>query len=400
MKKMLTGNHAAAYAVMLSRVEAVAGFPITPQTQVMEKLAELCAQRKLDAKYVAVESEFSAMAYCLGASAGGVRAFTATSAQGLVFMEEMIHWVASSRMPVVMVVVNRGLCSPWVVGADQTDSLSQRDTGWLQFYCESNQDIVDTIIQSYKIAETVSLPAMVMYDGFYLSHTFELVDLPDPKLVDRYLPTYKPKYGLDLEKPATYGSISGPDFYFYFRYEIQKAMEEAKEISKKALDEYEVIFGRKNDLVENYHCDNAELILAVSGSVSGAARKVVDKLREEGKRIGLMKIKMFRPFPSEEVKAILGKAEKVAVIDRNISFGHGGIFCQEIKSALNQGRNKGSPLVYNYIAGLGGVDIDGKLIEKIIKDAQNEDPPDTGIIWAGITDGGKDEHNFRSRKIF
>jgi len=401
MKKMMTGNHAAAYGAMLSRVEVIAAYPITPQTQVAEKLAELCAQGKLNAKYVTVESEYSAMGYCIGASTGGARTFTASSSQGLVFMQEMIHWAGGSRLPIVMVVVNRGLCSPWTVGADQTDSLSQRDTGWLQFYCESNQEILDTVIQSYKIAEQILLPVMVIYEGFYLSHTVEIVNLPDIELVDSYLPKYEPQYKMDLENPATFGSIAGPDHYFRFRYEIQKAMEESKEIIKKAVKEYEMIFGRKSDLVEDYYCDDAEVILVVSGSISGTSRLVVDKLRKEGKKVGMVKIKMFRPFPKEEIRKILRNAEKIAVIDRNISFGHGGIFCQEVKSVLNQGKTKGSPLVYGYIAGIGGVDITYQLIEKVIDYTYNEEPPKDDIIWAGLTyEGQVHEYGFKEGKIF
>jgi pyruvate/2-oxoacid:ferredoxin oxidoreductase alpha subunit len=380
-RKVITGNYAVSYGAALARAQVIAAYPITPQTQIVELLADFCAEGLLQAKFIKVESEHSAMAACIGASAVGARAFTATSAQGLALMHEMLHWAAGARLPVVLANVNRAMGPPWSIWTDQNDSLSQRDTGWIQYYCESNQEALDTVIQAYKVAERVSLPAMLVLDAFFLSHTSEPVEIPEQGLVDRYLPPYRPKYKLDLADPRAFGGITMPSEYFELRYKIQKAMEEALAVAEEADLEFKRLFGRGYGLVEPYRLEGAELALVTSGTVTSTARLVIDRLRAEGEKVGLLKARLFRPFPTSLVREHLLGIPKIAVIDRNISFGHGGIFAQEIKSALY---NHGQPPLFGFIAGLGGRDITPELIEEIIEYALSHDRPEEEIIWMGV----------------
>ena len=382
MKTVIEGSHAVSYGAMLSRVEVISAYPITPQTHIVERLAELCASGQLRAKFINVESEHSAMASCIGASAAGARSFTATSSQGLALMHELLHWATGARVPVVMANVNRTLGAPWNIWCDQTDSLSQRDTGWLQFYCETNQEVLDTVIQAFRISETVSLPSMVVLDAFYLSHTFETVDLPDIERVDRFLPPYHPKYKLDPKDPRTIGSLTPPDLLTEMRFQIQQAMEEAKAVILQADEEYFTFFGRRYGLIEAYRCDDAELVIVSSGTVTGTCREVIDRYRSEGKAIGLLKIRTFRPFPSEEIRKALKGVPKVAVIDRNISYGVGGIFAAELRSVLCSVEDR--PAIFSYIAGLGGRDITEETLSRIIEDTIEQDRPREAILWPDL----------------
>ena len=382
MEKVITGNYAASYGAKLARVQVIAAYPITPQTSIIEKLASFCADGELDARFIKVESEHSAMAACIGASATGARAFTATSGQGLFLMHEVVHWAAGARLPIVMAVVNRAAAPGWNIWTEQTDTLSQRDTGWMQFYCESNQEVLDTIIQAYKIAERVLLPAMVILDAFVLSHTSEIVDIPDQALVDEYLPPYKPPLRLDVNDPHAFGGLLTPGEYMEMRYKMQRAMEEAKRVVREADEEFGRLFGRRYGLVEGYRLDGAEVVLVTSGTVASTSRDVVDDFRERGIKVGMLKIRLFRPFPAEEVREALRGARKVAVIDRNISFGHGGIFAQEIKSVLyNAGLR--TPL-FGFIAGLGGRDVTPQLIGQVLDYTLEHDEPPADIIWMGV----------------
>ena len=382
MEKVITGNYAASYGAKLARAQVIAAYPITPQTSVIEKLAALCADGELDARFIKVESEHSAMAACIGASATGARAFTATSGQGLLLMHEVVHWAAGARLPIVMAVINRAVAPGWNIWTDQNDTLSQRDTGWMQFYCEGNQEVLDTIIQAYKVAEQVLLPAMVILDAFVLSHTSEIVDIPDQALVDEYLPPYEPPYRLNVNDPHAFGGLAAPGEYMEFRYKMQRAMEEAKKVAREADEEFGRLFGRRYGLVEGYRLDGAEVVLVTSGTVASTSRDVVDDFRERGIKVGMLKIRLFRPFPAEEVKEALEGARKVAVIDRNISFGHGGIFAQEIKSVLyNAGLR--TPL-FGFIAGLGGRDVTPQLIGQVLDYTLEHDEPPADIIWMGV----------------
>jgi pyruvate/2-oxoacid:ferredoxin oxidoreductase alpha subunit len=382
MKKVITGNHAVSYGAQLARSQVIAAYPITPQTQVVELLSEFCASGKLNAKFIKVESEHSAMSACIAASATGARAFTATSSHGLALMHEMLHWAAGARLPVVLANINRAMGPGWSVWTDQNDSLSQRDLGWIQLYCESNQEVLDTTIQAFKIAETVLLPVMVVLDAFFLSHTSEQVDIPDQEMVDQFLPPHNLKTKLDLANPKSYGALTNPDHYYEIRYKIQKAHDESIQVIKDIDLEFEKYFGRKYGAVEAYRCEDAKVILVTSGTITGTARVVVDEMREQGRKVGILKQKLFRPTPTEELRSILYKTQKVAVIDRNISFGHSGIFAQEIKSALYG--LAGAPPIFDYIIGIGGRDVTPSDIREIIDNTFKTDTPVEPIIWRGI----------------
>lgn len=364
MKKVIMGNHAAAFGAKLARAEVIAAYPITPQTQTVEKISEMVASGEMKAEFIKVESEHSAMAACIGAEAAGARAFTATSSQGLALMHELLHWAAGARLPIVMTNVNRAMAPGWNIWSDQTDSLSQRDTGWMQFYCESGQEVLDTVIQAFKIAEEVSLPAMICLDGFSLSHTYEIVDIPDQNSVDAFLPKYNPQYKLDVDDPKTFGAMTSPEWYYEMRYKIHSAMEEAKSVIARVDEEFGRRFGRRYYLVENFRCDDAETVIFASGSIASTAKDVIDSLRARGESVGLARIRVFRPFPKEEIREIAKKAKNIGVIDRNISFGHEGIFFTETKSAIYSIERP--PKVYGFIAGLGGRDVTPSDIEEMI----------------------------------
>jgi len=382
MKKVITGNHAVSYGAQLARSQVIAAYPITPQTQVVELLSEFCASGKLNAKFIKVESEHSAMSACIAASATGARAFTATSSHGLALMHEMLHWAAGARLPVVLANINRAMGPGWSVWTDQNDSLSQRDLGWIQLYCESNQEVLDTTIQAFRIAEKVLLPVMIVLDAFVLSHTSEPVDIPNQEAVDRFLPPYNLPTKLDLANPRSYGGLTNPDHYYELRYKIQKAHEEALPIIKDVDLEFEKYFGRKYGVVEAYRCEDAKLILVTSGTITGTARVVVDEMRELGRKVGILKQKLFRPTPTEELRSVLYKAQKIAVIDRNISFGHSGVFAQEIKSTLYG--LAGAPPIFDYIIGIGGRDVTPSDIREIIENTFKTEAPQEPIIWRGV----------------
>lgn len=381
MKKVLMGNHAASYGVMLSQVQVIAAYPITPQTQIVEELSEMCYDGRLQARFLKVESEHSAMACCIGAAMTGCRTFTATSSQGLALMHELLHWAAGSRLPVVMVNVNRALAPGWNIWADQSDSLSQRDTGWIQFYCASNQEILDTMVQAYRVTEQVLLPAMVIYDAFALSHTSEIVDIPDRSFIDEFLPAFQPKYSLDIAHPATFNSLTSPDYYQEMRQEMQNDMDRASDVIEQSAREFHEVFGRFYPSIEEYRMEDADTILITSGAASGTARIAVDRLRKEGFKVGLLRIRVFRPFPNTQLCQLLKGARKVAVLDRNLSVGIGGVFAQEVKSALYDMADK--PSVYGFVGGLGGRDLTVEIIEAVFRYTLGHKRPAEKVIWMG-----------------
>ena len=363
-----SANHIAGYAAKLARVKVVAAYPITPQTTVVEKIAQFVEGGQLDAEYIRVESEHSAMAACIGAAATGVRAFTATSAHGLALMHEALHWASGSRLPIVMVVVNRAMGAPWSIWPDFSDSLSQRDTGWLQFYCADNQEVFDTVIQAYRICEDehVFLPAMVCLEGFILSHTYMPVKIPTQQQVDEFLPPYKTGWRLDLENPISHANLVSPDYYMEFRYMIQEAMENAKRLVPEIDKEYGKRFGFEyGGLVDKYKCEDADLILITMGTMGAEAKMSVDNLRREGLKVGSARIRVYRPFPTEEVRKLAREAQMVATIDRHVSFGMEGFLASEVKASLYN--EKGSPLIAGFLAGLGGRDVTFQTIEGIAK---------------------------------
>jgi pyruvate/2-oxoacid:ferredoxin oxidoreductase alpha subunit len=382
MKRVITGNQAVAYGVILSRVEVISAYPITPQTTIVEELSELIASGRLNTRFLKVESEHSAMAALIGASTGGVRCFTATSSHGLAYMHEMLHWASGARLPIVMVNVNRALGPPWNIWSDQSDSLSQRDTGWIQFYCENNQEVLDTILRAYRIAESVKLPVMIVLDAYVLSHTSEPVEVPSMEEVDAFLPPYCPEFPIDTQEPRSYSVIATPDHFFEFRYKVQKAMEEVPEVAKNVDDEFRARFGRGYGAIERYGKEEAEVLLITSGTVTSTSRIVIRKLIEKGRSVAGIKIKRFRPFPSEEIYDVARGAKKLAVIDRNLSPGVGGIFAQELRASLYSGEER--PEVFGFISGLGGRDITPDLIEEAIQYTCEHPRPEGEILWLGL----------------
>jgi pyruvate/2-oxoacid:ferredoxin oxidoreductase alpha subunit len=385
MRKVLTGNVAVAYGAMLSDVQVVAAYPITPQTTIIEELATMQAEGLVDLDYIRVESEHSAMAACIGASMGGARAFTATCGQGLFLMHEMLHYATGARTPVVLANVNRAAAAPWTIWSDQTDSVSQRETGWIQLYCEGNQEVLDTTIMAFKIAETLRLPAMIVLDAFFLSHTSEPIDIPDRETVRDFLPPFDPgDLWLDPNNPRTFGGITMSDAYMEFRWQIQRDMEKAKGVITEIHEEFAKVFGRKYHQVEAYRAEDADVVMVVSGTVASTNRDAIDLLREKGHQVGMVKLKTLRPFPREEIIAVLKGKKKVAIIDRNFSPGATGIWAQEIRSALYELPEGDRPLIYGYIAGLGGRDISVKIIEGIYQKTLKDDRPDDVDMWIGV----------------
>ncbi len=361
-----TANHIAAIATKAARVQVIAAYPITPQTSIVERIAELVESGELDAEYIRVESEHSAMAACIGAAAGGVRTFTATASHGLVLMHEALHWAAGSRLPIVMPVVNRALGPGWNIWADTTDSMSQRDTGWIQFYCADNQEVFDTIIQAYKLCENeqVLLPAMICLEAFILSHTYMPVEIPDQEKIDDFLPPYKPGWFLDVNNPLSHGNIVSPDWYMEFRYMMQEAMENAKRLIPEIDKEYSKYFGFEHGgLIEKYKCEDADLILLTMGTIGSEAKIAVDNLRREGLKVGTARVRVLRPFPKEEIRKLAENIQMFSIIDRGISFGMEGFLAEEIKASLCNKKDR--PLIAGFVAGLGGRDVTFKTIEKI-----------------------------------
>jgi len=366
---VMTGNYASAYGAKLSRAEVIAAYPITPQTSIVEKLAEFVTSGELNAKYIPVESEHSAMAACIAAETAGARTYTATSSHGLTLMHEVLMWASGARLPIVMTNVSRAMAPPWSVWVDHMDSIAQRDTGWLQFFCQSNQEVLDTIIMAYKICESrrVMLPAMIIEDAFILSHTSEPVDVPEQNLVDSFLPPYAPEFKIEVGKARGFGSLVKPDQYMEFRYKDMLAMKEARERILAVEKEFKHVFGRSHGgLLEHYMCDDADVVLVTAGSVAGTAKDVVDALRAKGSRVGLARIRAFRPFPHEELRALGSKVEGMAVLDRSYTFGAAGAMFSEAKASLYSCPKR--PVMKNYIAGLGGRDITPKILGKIFED--------------------------------
>jgi len=383
-----TANHIVAYAAKAARVQVIAAYPITPQTSIVERIAELVESGEFDTEYIRVESEHSAMSTCIGAAAAGVRTFTATAAHGLVLMHEALHWASGSRLPIVMPVVNRTLGPGWNIWADLTDSMSQRDTGWIQFYCADNQEVFDTIIQAYKLCENeqILLPVMICLEAFILSHTYMPVEIPDQKKIDGFLPPYKPKWFLDVDNPLTHGNIVSPKWYMEFRYMIQEAMETAKQLIPEIDKEFGECFGFEHGgLIEKYKCEDADLILLAMGTIGSEAKIAVDNLRKEGLRVGSARIRVFRPFPKEEIRKLAENTQMFAIIDRGISFGMDGFLAEETKASLyNQ---KDQPLIAGFIAGLGGRDVTFKTVEKIAKKSSEwmrTDRVEKEAVWVDL----------------
>lgn len=362
--EFLNGDEAVAYGARLCRPNVVSVYPITPQTIVVEKISEFVANGLMDCEYIHVESEHSAMAAAMGASLVGARAFTATSSQGLAYMHEMLHYVSGSRFPIVMMNANRTLAAPWNIFGDQRDSISQRDTGWLQVYVENGQEALDMIIQAYRIAEhkDVYLPVMVNLDGFVNTHTYELVDIPDQKQVNEFLPAFASKNAMDFNNPRSYCMSASTEWNMEFRYQQHEAMMAAKKVIEDISREFDDRFGRYHGgMIEEYRCEDAEVVMVTTGSVTGTTRIVVDYMRDKGIKAGLVKLRFFRPFPVEYFKELRTRVKAVGIIDRNLSFGYEGAVGSEVKAAMCASEN--SPKVIDFIAGIAGRDIRKEDIE-------------------------------------
>ncbi|MDP8240968.1 MAG: hypothetical protein P9X24_17905 [Candidatus Hatepunaea meridiana] len=366
MKKVITGNHAVSHAVKAARVDVIAAYPITPQTSVVEELSEMCARGELTAQFIHSEAEHSSMSACIGAAMTGARAFTATSSQGLAHMCEMLHWAAGGRVPVVMAEVNRSLAPPWTIFTDQQDSLSQRDTGWMQFYCRDNQEVFDTTLLCFKIAERVSVPAMMILDAFVLSHTYEAIDITDQAIVDEFLPTREPAFKLDTKKPQAFGGMMNVDCWMESRYHLQKAMEAVPAIVKEETANWERLTGRKYQALQPYRMEDAKYAITCAGTASWTATLAVDILRDKGIPVGSIGLWMFRPFPVDELRRLTQGLDRLIVVDRSCSYGHGGIFAQEIRSALYDTPEKVN--ITGIIAGLGGREITAEGLAREVED--------------------------------
>ena len=322
------------------------------------------------------------MASCIGASSVGVRTFTASSSHGLALMHELLHWAAGARLPIVMAEVNRALGPGWNIWMDQSDSLSQRDTGWIQLYCETGQEVLDTMIQAYRLAETVNLPVMVVLDAFFLSHTYEPVDIPDQASVDKFLPSFEPRISLDLKHPNAIGQMAPPAYYMEMRHSIQTAMQSVLKHFIEIECAFEKIFGRTYGPVTPFACDDADYIFVMAGTSASTCRQAIKILREKGHKAGVLKLKMFRPFPYQFIRKYLSPAKKVIVLDRNCSFGIGGIFAQELRTAMYASEKQ--PPIFSFISGLGGRDVSVEHFFEMFDLVEKADQPEDESVWIGL----------------
>lgn len=381
MKTLMTGNEAAATGARMSRPQVIAAYPITPQTSIAEKLADYTARKEIEARYIKVESETSAMAACIGGALSGARVFTATSSQGLALMHELLHWAAGARLPVVLVNVNRSMAAPWSLGVDHNDTLSQRDTGCLQVYCETAQEVLDTVPMAYALAEEALLPMLVCMDGFLLSHYTEPVDLPDQEDVDLFLPRRSAEYRMDPNQPFTFGGGVSSEVLYGLRRRMQQDMDAVPTLWENTNRRFERIFGRSHPAVETHNTEGCDLALVTNGTMAGTARAY---LRDRGveKGVGLVKMRFFRPFPVEALRKALRGCRAAVVIDRNLSPGGGGIFAQEVRAALH-GTGAGIPVV-SVIGGLGGVDVTPDHLDRLVTDLQGRRELPFETLWMEV----------------
>ncbi|NDY42103.1 pyruvate ferredoxin oxidoreductase [Dissulfurirhabdus thermomarina] len=362
---------AVAEAVKLADVDLVAAYPITPQTHIVEHLSEDVANGKLDAEFVPVESEHSAMSCCCGSSAAGARTFTASSSQGLSLMSEILYIPSTMRLPIVMVVANRALSAPISIWNDHQDIMVQRDIGWIQTFAENGQEAFDLTLHAFRVAEDrrVSLPMIVNIDGFTLSHVIEPIEILDQEEVNRYLPPFKPRYRLDPKKPITMGPVGIPEVYTEAKVAHDQALKASKKVILKAWDEFAELFGRRYQPVETYRSEDAETLLVTMGSISETAMTAVDAMREKGQKVGLVRIRLWRPFPAQEFRKAAGKAKVLAVIDRCLP---PGAPCGPVGEDLRAVFYKvpGAPKIFSFVAGLGGRDVTVETFEEIVEKAQ------------------------------
>jgi len=367
MLKQCEGSHAVAEAVALCRPEVICAYPISPQTHIVEGLGEMVKAGELkDCDFINVESEFAAMSVAIGSSAAGARTYTATASQGLLFMAEAVYNASGLGLPIVMTVANRAIGSPINIWNDHSDSLSQRDCGWIQLFAETNQEALDLHIQAFKLAEELSLPVMVCMDGFILTHAYERVDMPSQEQVDAYLPPYEPRQVLDPDAPVSIGAMVGPEAFMEVRYLAHAKQMQALELIPRHAAEFRAIFGRDSGgLVRPYRCEDAETIVVALGSVLGTVQDTVDELRDAGVRIGVLGITSFRPFPLAAVRQALERAQRVVVLEKGLAVGIGGIVSTNVRMALSGLHLHG----YTVVAGLGGRAITRASLHRMLRDA-------------------------------
>jgi pyruvate ferredoxin oxidoreductase alpha subunit len=373
MKKVIEGSMAVAEAVKVCRPHVISAYPITPQTHIVENLSQMVADGELKCEMINVESEFGAASVILGASVTGARAFSATTSQGLLLMAEVLFNIAGLRLPVAITVANRSVSAPINIWNDHQDAMTLRDSGWIQLYAEDCQEVHDMHLQAFKIGENpeISLPVLVNMDGFILTHAFEPVDMIDQKMADEFLPPYKPKRYLTVKDPVTFGVLAEPQYYMETRYRLQQAIEASKPVIDQVADEFKQKFGRyAGGLVDKYRLDGAKTVMVGMGSVVGTMREATDLMREEGDKVGLLKVRAFRPFPREVVYDALKDADTIIVVEKAISLGFGGILLNELRSVF-YGKKK-QPRLCGVIVGLGGRDIPTKSIVEAVKKAQFE----------------------------
>lgn len=381
-RKFLSGNEAFAEGIRLAKPQVISAYPITPQTIVVERLSEMVEDKSLKAEFIHVESEHSALSCAMGASAVGARAFTATSSQGLLYMAECLTYASGGRFPIVMMNANRSTALPWNIYGDQRDSISLLDSGWIQVYAENAQESLDLALMSYYIAEDkrVSTPFMANLDGFVLTHTYEVVDVPTKKQADEFLPPFKTENKLDLNNPKNLAFSAGPAQNTVFKYKEHIGLLNAKEVIGEAEEKFAKIFGRKySGLTEEYRTDDADYIIVTLGSIAGLVRETVDKLRNDGKKVGLLRIRYLRPFPNEEIAGALKNAKAAAVLEKDISFGNEGTVYTNVNSAIKK-QNINIP-TSNYIGGLGEKNISEAEIENIFSDIESGK---TGVTFLGL----------------
>ncbi len=372
---LLSGNHAVSWGAKLARPDVAPVYPITPQTPILERIAEFKRDGELDGELLTPESEHSAMSACIAASLTGGRVFTATSSQGLLLMHELLHYAAGARAAIVMVNVNRTPASPWGFWPDQLDSLAQRDTGWVQLYSETPQESLDSVIQAFRVAESLRIPTMISHDAFYVSHAVEPVEVPSQSLVDGYLPPYEPELRLDTEKGQSFGAPIDQATWNRSRREMAEAMSQVQDKVTEAGQAWGDLTGRSYGPLEHYRTEDAETVIVTMGSMCGTVREAVDALRDQGEAVGLLKVRLFRPLPVADLRSALAGVPRVMVLDRNYSPGMGGILHQELTSAL-YGLDK-APAVHGLLAGVGGVNVPASKIKQLVADYRDAEPSAT-----------------------
>ena len=372
MLKQIEGSHAVAHVVAQCRPHVISAYPITPQTHIVEELADIVGAGQLDAEFVNVESEFSAASVVLGASAAGARAYTATSSQGLLLMSEVIYCIAGMRLPIVLTCANRAISAPLSIWNDQQDSMAVRDAGWIQLHAEDNQEASDLHIQAFKIAEQTFLPVMVCMDGFILTHAYEPVDIPEQKEVDDFLPAFKPKHIVDPRWPRGIGLFADPRFYMETRYILHRALEKSEDTIKEVSSEFAKAFGRASGgFIKTYKLEEAEVVVISMGSVVGTIKELIDQLEEKGKKVGLLQICSYRPFPRKEVYNALKDKMNIVVLEKCISLGRGGILASDIRWSFPRAEKKDRN-ISSFVAGLGGRNISIDDVRYMVEKVETE----------------------------